>query len=146
MARVLVVEDHADIAELITHYLERAGHAPEIVRTGSAVMPRLIDAPADLVLLDLMLPGMDGLLVCQAIRDDARTASTPIGMLTAKIQRHPVPASATSMIRPPTIGPRADATPMTAPMMPKANPRRIGGNISWMNAVTGGKKIPPPRP
>ncbi|TAK10540.1 MAG: response regulator transcription factor, partial [Acidobacteria bacterium] len=53
MARILVIEDHADIAELITHYLERAGHAPEIVTSGSAVMGRLTAVPADLVLLDL---------------------------------------------------------------------------------------------
>jgi len=84
MARILVVEDDADIAALIMHYLQGAGHAPEIVATGSAVMPRLVDQPADLVLLDLMLPGMDGLLVCQAIRQEPRTASTPIVMLTAR--------------------------------------------------------------
>jgi len=84
MARILIVEDHADIAELISHYLVKAGHAPEVITNGSAVVPRLIDAPADLVLLDVMLPGMDGLLVCQAIRQDTRTAATPIVMLTAK--------------------------------------------------------------
>ncbi|MEI6245147.1 MAG: response regulator transcription factor [Acidobacteriota bacterium] len=84
MARILVVEDHADIAELITHYLSNAGHTPEVVTNGSAVVPRLIDAPADLVLLDLMLPGMDGLHVCQAIRQEPKTAATPIIMLTAR--------------------------------------------------------------
>ena len=84
MARVLVVEDHADIAELIQHYLEKAGHAPELVSDGRRVVPRLTEAPADLVLLDLMLPGMDGLQVCQAIRNDPRTAATPVMMLTAR--------------------------------------------------------------
>ena len=84
MARILVVEDHADIAELITHYLFNAGHTPEVVVNGSAVVPRLIEAPADLVLLDLMLPGMDGLHVCQAIRQEPKTAATPIIMLTAR--------------------------------------------------------------
>jgi DNA-binding response OmpR family regulator len=84
MARILVVEDHADISELITHYLERAGHTPEVVTSGSQVMARLTAQRADLVLLDLMLPGMDGLLVCQAIRQDPRTAATPIVMLTAR--------------------------------------------------------------
>jgi DNA-binding response OmpR family regulator len=84
MARILVVEDHADIAELITHYLQKAGHAPEVITSGTAVVPRLIDAPADLVLLDLMLPGMDGLLVCQAIRQEPKTAATPVVMLTAR--------------------------------------------------------------
>lgn len=84
MARILVVEDHADIAELISHYLQKAGHAPEVVTTGTAVVPRLLEAPADLVLLDLMLPGMDGLLVCQAIRQEPKTSRTPIVMLTAR--------------------------------------------------------------
>ena len=84
MARILVVEDHADIAELISDYLLKAGHVPEIITNGTAVVPRLIEAPADLVLLDVMLPGMDGLLVCQAIRQEPRTAATPIVMLTAK--------------------------------------------------------------
>ncbi len=84
MARILVVEDHTDIAELICHYLQKAGHAPEVVTSGSAVVPRLLEAPADLVLLDLMLPGMDGLLVCQAIRQEPKTAGTPIVMLTAR--------------------------------------------------------------
>jgi two-component system alkaline phosphatase synthesis response regulator PhoP len=84
MARILVVEDHADIAELITHYLQKAGHAPEVVTSGSAVVPRLIESPAALVLLDLNLPGMDGLLVCQAIREEPKTATTPIVMLTAR--------------------------------------------------------------
>lgn len=84
MARILVVEDHADIAELITHYLQKAGHAPEVVTNGTAVVPRLLAAPADLVLLDLMLPGMDGLQVCQAIRQEPTTAGTPIVMLTAR--------------------------------------------------------------
>jgi DNA-binding response OmpR family regulator len=84
MARILVVEDHADISELITHYLERAGHTADVVTSGSQVMARLTSQPADLVLLDLMLPGMDGLLVCQAIRQDPRTSATPIVMLTAR--------------------------------------------------------------
>jgi len=84
VARILVVEDHADIAELITHYLQKAGHAPEVVTSGSAVVPRLLEAPADLVLLDVMLPGMDGMLVCQAIRREPKTAGTPVVMLTAR--------------------------------------------------------------
>ncbi len=84
MARILVVEDHADIAELIQHYLEKAGHTPEIVTAGNLVVSRLAQEPAELVLLDLMLPGMDGLQVCQAIRNDDRMSATPIMMLTAR--------------------------------------------------------------
>ena len=60
--------------------LRNAGHTPDVVPNGSLVVPRLIEHPAALVLLDLMLPGMDGLLVCQAIRQEPRTAATPIVM------------------------------------------------------------------
>jgi DNA-binding response OmpR family regulator len=84
MSQILVVEDDADIAALIAHYLEKAGHRVERVTSGSDVLPRLRKAPADLVILDLMLPGMDGLLVCQAMRADPSIAGIPIIMLTAR--------------------------------------------------------------
>lgn len=84
MSRILVVEDSSDIAELIRHYLERAGHTIEIATSGSDVLPRARANAPDLVLLDLMLPGMDGLLVCQALRRDRTTAAIPVIMLTAR--------------------------------------------------------------
>jgi two-component system alkaline phosphatase synthesis response regulator PhoP len=84
VSRVLVVEDSPDIAELIRHYLERAGHTVEIVSTGNDVLPRARQHIPDLVMLDLMLPGMDGLLVCQALRRDRATAGIPVIMLTAR--------------------------------------------------------------
>ncbi len=84
MARVLIAEDHADIADLIAHSLQKAGHTTTIVGTGAEVLKRLRAAPADIVVLDLMLPGMDGLLVCQAVRQEPALASTPILMLTAR--------------------------------------------------------------
>jgi DNA-binding response OmpR family regulator len=84
MSHILVVEDDVDIGALIGHYLERAGHRVERLSSGSDVLPRLRKAPVDLVILDLMLPGMDGLLVCQAMRNDAALAAIPIIMLTAR--------------------------------------------------------------
>src|SRR3954468_9355791 len=84
MSRVLVVEDDRDIAELIVHYLQKAGHTAEIVGTGNAALPRAKDNPPDLLILDRMLPGMDGLLVCQALRAEPATAAIPIIMLTAR--------------------------------------------------------------
>ena len=84
MSRVLVVEDEKDIADLISMYLQRAGHAVETVGSGPVAVTRAKDAPPDLIVLDLMLPGMDGLLVCQALRGDAKTAAVPIIMLTAR--------------------------------------------------------------
>lgn len=127
MARVLVVEDHADIAELVTHYLERAGHSAEIVDTGSAVMSRLLEAPADLVLLDLMLPGMDGRQVCRAIRDDARTACTPIVMLTAHGEE-------TDRVRGLELG--ADDY-ITKPFSPKELVARVNAHLRRSNREAG---------
>jgi DNA-binding response OmpR family regulator len=82
--RVLVVEDSQDIADLIRRYFERAGHTVEHLTTGHDVVAHARRMPADLVVLDVMLPGMDGMLVCQALRGDAATAAIPIIMLTAR--------------------------------------------------------------
>ena len=84
MSQLLVVEDDPDIAALIVRYLERAGHRVDTLASGSDVMPRLRESAADLVILDLMLPGLDGLLVCQAMRGNPATAHIPIIMLTAR--------------------------------------------------------------
>jgi len=84
MARILVVEDDPDIAELIVHYLQNAGHTTGRLSSGAEVMAHLRSRPADLVILDLMLPGMDGMAVCDALRRDASTSQLPIIMLTAR--------------------------------------------------------------
>jgi DNA-binding response OmpR family regulator len=84
VARVLVVEDSQDIADLIRHYLERAGHTVEQLSSGRDVVARVRASAPDLVILDLMLPGMDGFLVCQALRHEPVSAAIPIIMLTAR--------------------------------------------------------------
>ena len=84
MPRILVVEDDIDIAALIALYLEKAGHVVDRLSSGSSVMPRLRAQPADLVILDLMLPGASGLVVCEAMRADPATAAIPVIMLTAR--------------------------------------------------------------
>jgi two-component system alkaline phosphatase synthesis response regulator PhoP len=84
MPRILVVEDDPDIAELIQRYLERAGHTVERLASGGPVLPRLRSDPPDLVVLDLMLPELDGLTICQAMRSNPHTAALPIIMLTAR--------------------------------------------------------------
>ena len=84
MARVLIVEDSPDIADLIRLYLERAGHRVDTLTTGTEVLPHARESRPDAIVLDLMLPGMDGLLVCQALRRDAATSAIPIIMLTAR--------------------------------------------------------------
>ncbi len=84
MARILVVEDDPDISELIAHYLTRAGHQVDRLAHGGEAPRKVRETSPDLVVLDLMLPGLDGLMVCQALRSDPVTAAIPIIMLTAK--------------------------------------------------------------
>lgn len=84
MAHILVVEDDPDIADLIVHYLRGAGHAATHLSSGSEVMAHLRQHRADLAILDVMLPGMDGMALCRALRRDPETADLPIIMLTAR--------------------------------------------------------------
>jgi two-component system, OmpR family, alkaline phosphatase synthesis response regulator PhoP len=84
VARILVVEDSADIADLVTRYLRQAGHQVDLLTSGASVVARTRATTPDLIVLDLMLPGLDGLLVCQALRTDGVTAGIPIIMLTAR--------------------------------------------------------------
>jgi DNA-binding response OmpR family regulator len=84
MSRILVAEDDPDIASLLGHYLQRAGFEADMVSSGRDVLPRIRKAPPDLLLLDIMLPGLDGLEVCRAVRSDPQTAAIPVIMVTAK--------------------------------------------------------------
>ena len=84
MARILVAEDDPDIAELLAHYLQRAGFEAEMVASGRDVLSRVRKAPPDVLLLDIMMPGLDGLEVCRAVRSDPSTAAIPIIMVTAR--------------------------------------------------------------
>ncbi len=86
MSRILVVEDDADIASLIVHYLAPAGHESEVVANGSDALAAARRRPPDLVILDRMLPGLDGLEICRALRADAGLGAVPILMLTARAE------------------------------------------------------------
>ncbi len=79
---VLVAEDQADIRDLLVLNLRHAGYAVSAVADGVAALASQNEHASDLLILDLMMPGMDGLEVCKALR--ARGRSTPILMLTAK--------------------------------------------------------------
>ena len=82
--RVLIVEDDGDIAALIAHFLDKSGYTSEIVGDGGRALGQALGAPPDLIILDVMLPGLSGLDVCKALRADNRTAALPIIMLTAR--------------------------------------------------------------
>jgi len=81
---VFVVEDEEDILELLRFNLTREGYAVAASTNGDDALKAIFRKPPDLVLLDLMLPGMDGLDVCRALKRDPKTAGIPIVMVTAK--------------------------------------------------------------
>ncbi|HSL49277.1 MAG TPA: response regulator [Candidatus Deferrimicrobiaceae bacterium] len=82
--RVLIVEDEPDIRELLVFHLEREGYHVTKSKSGAEAVRLAHASPPDLVLLDLMLPEMDGLEVCRRLRGDPVTQAIPIVMLTAR--------------------------------------------------------------
>ena len=81
---ILIVEDEAEIAELIELYLTKEGFNCQICRDGSTALERFKAVQPDLIILDLMLPGLDGLEVCARIRQQPGVQDPYILMLTAK--------------------------------------------------------------
>lgn len=82
--RVLVVDDEPNIVMSLRFLMEREGYQVVVAPTGRAALEALDDAPADLVLLDVMMPELDGFEVCQRIRDNPEWKETRVVMLTAK--------------------------------------------------------------
>lgn len=81
---ILVVEDEADILEIIRFNLAREGFAINVAVNGAQALKMIARSRPDMVLLDLMLPGVDGLEVCRLLKRDMRTAGIPIIMVSAK--------------------------------------------------------------
>lgn len=82
--KVLVIEDEPDILEVMQYNLEREGHKVIACRNGEQGLSRIRTDNPDLVILDLMLPGMDGVEVCRQVKADPVTRAIPIIMVTAK--------------------------------------------------------------
>ncbi|HEY5619616.1 MAG TPA: response regulator transcription factor [Vicinamibacterales bacterium] len=82
--RILIAEDDPDIADLVVHYLQKSGWETHVAPSGDKALAYARSHQVDLVILDLMLPGMNGLDICRALRADQAKASVPIIMLTAK--------------------------------------------------------------
>src|SRR3954466_9902901 len=82
--RILVVEDDPDIADLVARYLDKAGFTTERAVSGREALQAIAARPPELVVLDLMLPQLDGLEVCRLLRASEATAAIPIIMLTAR--------------------------------------------------------------
>ncbi|HEY1075461.1 MAG TPA: response regulator transcription factor [Fontimonas sp.] len=81
--RVLVVEDNRDICENIGDYLAARGHITDFAHDGISAMHLALTEPVDVIVLDLMLPSMDGLTLCRKLRLEAKR-DTPVLMLTAR--------------------------------------------------------------
>jgi two-component system alkaline phosphatase synthesis response regulator PhoP len=82
--KILIVEDEEDILELVSYNLIKEGYRATALKTGEDALKRLKEETYDLILLDLMLPGVDGLEVCKMLKHDNQFSRIPIVMLTAK--------------------------------------------------------------
>lgn len=81
---ILVVDDEADLVELVTYNLNKEGFTVDSASDGEAALSKLRKGKYDLVVLDLMLPGIQGIELCRILRNDPNTAGLPVIMLTAK--------------------------------------------------------------
>jgi DNA-binding response OmpR family regulator len=83
---IYIVEDERDIADLVEHYLKKDGFRSEAIGDGHKALERIRRQPPDLLVLDLMLPGLDGLELCRILRSEPATKRLPIIMLTARAE------------------------------------------------------------
>lgn len=82
--KVLIVDDEKDIVELITYNLKKEGFVTDSAPDGETALAKIKKGNYDLVILDLMLPGLQGIELCRILRNDPATSSLPVIMLTAK--------------------------------------------------------------
>ncbi|MBZ0254028.1 MAG: response regulator, partial [Candidatus Methylomirabilis sp.] len=82
--RILVVDDEEDILELVRFNLAKDGYQVKAVASGEDGLREARASQPDLIVLDLMLPGLDGLEVCKNLKGDPKTKDIPVVMLTAK--------------------------------------------------------------
>ena len=81
---IFVVDDEADLVKLVTYNLKKEGFLVDSAQDGEKALAKVKKGKYDLIILDLMLPGLQGMELCQIIRNDPKTSSLPIIMLTAK--------------------------------------------------------------
>jgi DNA-binding response OmpR family regulator len=82
----MVVDDEPDLVQLVAHHLRREGYEPLSASNGTEAWEQIRKSPISLVILDLMMPGEDGLQICNRLRSQPETASLPVIFLTAKDQ------------------------------------------------------------
>ena len=84
--RILVVEDEPDIVEVVSYNLRQAGMAVEAAEDGEAALEMAEQSQPNLIILDLMLPGIDGLEVCRLLKQRVSVRDIPVLMLTSKAE------------------------------------------------------------
>lgn len=85
--RIMIVEDDAELSEVLQYNLQRAGYEVSTIPDGSQALQALQIAPPDLLLLDVMLPGIDGWAVCRYMQGDPALRDIPVIVFTAKSAR-----------------------------------------------------------
>mgnify|MGYP000222715538 CR=1 FL=1 len=148
-ARVLVVEDEPRLAALVCDYLRQAGYVAEALADGAQALQRLREQAPDLLVLDLMLPGLDGLSVCRALRE---FSDLPVIMLTARVEEvdrliglesgaddyvckpfspRELVARVKAILRRPRLAGTASTTPPAAPLQldPQRHEARLHGRL-----------------
>jgi two-component system phosphate regulon response regulator PhoB len=83
---ILIVEDEPDVLDLVAYHLQKAGYKTLTARDGTAGLQKALDGAPALIILDLMLPQLDGIEVCKRLKADPKSARIPIIMLTAKAE------------------------------------------------------------
>ena len=83
MTKVAIVEDEPKLSSLLNDYLIKEGFETVLYSDGTQALENLLASPADFVLLDLMLPGTDGMVICKELR---KVSNVPIIMLTARVE------------------------------------------------------------
>ena len=132
MKRILVIEDDPDIVELLRYNLERESYRVTSVRNGDEGLATLLEERPDLLILDLMLPGISGFEVCRRLRNDPELRALPVIMLTARGEEVDVIAG---------IELGADDY-ITKPFSPRELTARVGAVLRR----TGRRETPPPAP
>ena len=84
LARILVIDDEPDACRLLQYLFEREGHDIVLATRGQEGLQKAMEERIDLVILDVMMPGMDGYEVCRRLRAEPQTARLPVVMLTAR--------------------------------------------------------------
>jgi DNA-binding response OmpR family regulator len=136
--KILIIEDDSDISELVQYNLMKEGYEVEVASDGELGLAQAVERKPQLIILDLMLPGLDGLSICRKLKAHQATMDTPIVMLTAKGEESDI-----------VVGLEMGADDyISKPFSPKelvarvrAVLRRPKGEVSPKNAATLGQKL-----